>query len=100
MDMHGAALPPRQPHISEADRAHPRFAEYQRYRSSMSALLVEADSFQSWLGSKEREARDAEIMAHPRFREFQQWMRDNKGGARMPCAFPENFNRWLKGERW
>lgn len=52
MDISPAALPPIQPHISKADREHPLFNEYMSYRSAMSRLLVEASSFQNWVGQK------------------------------------------------
>jgi hypothetical protein len=104
-----AALPPIQPHISEADRNNPLFPQYQLYRSAMNVLLVEAMSFASWRSAGEREARDRAIMAHPKFKEWQAWMQANRAGAR-PCrpskeypkgvAFPETFYAWLEGERW
>ena len=102
MDISKAALPPIQPHISAADRAHPRFPEYANYRAGMSRLLVEASSFKDWLRGQERAAEMVQWENHPQLRAFQIWMRDNKGGApeRNPAAFPENFKRWMAGERW
>ena len=93
MDMHAAALPPIQPAIFPKDRAHPLFAEYQHYRSAMSARLLEADSFDAWLFQRERNQRDDALEAHPRFREYQQWMRDTQGGApgKTDLRWPANF---------
>jgi predicted acetyltransferase len=101
--MSAAAIAPRQPTISAADRAHPRFAEYQRYSSSMSVQLVEADSFRDWLRQTETQARHDEIALHPRYPEFVRWMVQNQGGARRCPAgnsFPYNFQFWLDGGRW
>lgn len=103
MDMHAAAMAPRQPHISEQDRRHSRFAEYSAYRASMSRLLVEASSFPDWLYQQERQARDNEIVTHPRYSAFLTWMRETRGGARKCPAgnvFPANFLYWLDGGRW
>ena len=49
MDISRACMPPRQPSMSAADRAHPRHGEYMQYRAAMSHQLVEADSFALWL---------------------------------------------------
>ena len=97
-----AALPPTQPHVTEAQRLHPRFQEYQQYRSAMSALLVEAPSFYDWLRSSEVQKRDALLEAHPRFNEFQGWMQATRGGApgKTDLRWPENFHAWLDGKRW
>ena len=102
MDISAAALPPRSPHISAKDRTHPLFPIYDEYRRGMSRLLVEASDFSDWLYRYERDIQFAEIEKHPRMPEFQQWMRDNKGGARRCPAgvFPHNFNFWLEGGRW
>lgn len=99
-EMSPAAEPPRQPPISEADKKHPRFAEYMIYRGAMIRQLVEASSFPDWLRQAERDT--GELMLDPRYPEFLQWMRDNKGGRR-PCpvgVFPANFRYWLQGGRW
>lgn len=102
MNMSKAALPPRQPPISDRDRAHPLFPEYQRHRSSAAINLIEASSFQDWLYQRERNAADAAAADHPDFPAFQAWMRQHKGGARRcPAgAFPDNFKFWLEGGRW
>ncbi len=55
MDISAAALPPIQPAILPAHQRHPRFSEYQRYRSSMASLLVTACSFDSWLRQREED---------------------------------------------
>jgi hypothetical protein len=104
MDMSAAALPPRYGQIDKADEAHPRAPEFRSYRFGMSRLMVDSDDFRDWLASVERQEKlDAEA-AHPRFREFQDWMRANQGGARRipgeAQGFPHNFRYWLSGGRW
>lgn len=102
MDMSPAALPPRQPTITDAHRAHPLFPTYQHYRNWCAATLIEASGFHDWLYQREQaEARD-HAAHHPQFPAFQAWMRDSQGGAR-PCpagSFPDNFQFWLDGGRW
>lgn len=102
MEMSKACLPPRQPPISDQDRAHPLFPEYQRHRASMMAHLIEASSFKDWLYQRERNVAADDAANHPEFPAFQAWMRQTKGGARRcPAgAFPANFKFWLKGGRW
>lgn len=103
MNMSPSAIAPRQSPISETDRAHPLFGEYNCYRSSMSILLVEAASFSDWLFQRERQKADDIAAQHPRFPEFQAWMRDTRaGGRRCPggVSFPANFKYWLTGGRW
>lgn len=103
MDMHAAALPPIHGPVYAEDMQHPRYAEYRSYRSGMTRLMVEASGFKVWLASVERDERDGRIMQHPRFREFQAWMRQTQaGGRKCPAgnAFPQNFYHWLEGGRW
>lgn len=101
MDMSRAALPPIQPHISEADRAHPRFAEYKSYRSSCDRLMIDADSFPQWLRGQEQQLLLEKWAAHPQYPTFLSWMRETKAGARPKFGvFPTNFQAWLRGERW
>ena len=97
-----AALPPRQPSISAQDRAHPLFSIYQRHRSAMSNLLVEASSFSDWLYQYEENLRSQVEKSDPRYPEFLAWMRTAKGGARRCPAgvFPHNFHFWAEGGRW
>lgn len=97
-----AALPPVQPLISEAQRKHAMFNDYMNYRANMSRLLLQADSFSEWLAQSTDQADRNNAALHPRYQEFLQWMRDNKGGARRCPAgsFPLNFNYWLQGNRW
>jgi hypothetical protein len=103
MDMSAAAIAPRQPSISAAERAHPLFPIYQRYRSSMSVQLVEASSFADWLYQREENLKSQAQTARPEYRDFLAWMRANKGGARkcpVGNSFPNNFHFWLEGGRW
>ena len=102
MDMSAAALPPCQPAISDADRAHPRFAEYRAYRQGCVRLMVDASPFSDWLSCREREEYGDKWAEHPRYEDFRRWMIANKGGARKCPAgcFPENFQFWLEGGRW
>lgn len=102
MDISPAALPPRQPQVTDADRADPLFPEYARWRAAMATQLVEADSFADWKRHRAQEAYRDDAAEHPRYPEFLQWMRQTKAGGR-PCpggAFPANFNYWLAGGRW
>lgn len=103
MNISQAAMPPSQPSLRDVDRDHPWFPIYMQYRATMSAQLVEADSFANWKSHREHEERMQHIQRHPRFSEFQMWMRDNRGGARK-CpggnSFPNNFRFWLEGGRW
>jgi hypothetical protein len=103
MDMSPAALPPIQPPILDKDRQHPLFSTYMATRSWFASKLLQAPAFQDWLYQRERDAREREQMQHPRFKEFQDWMQDNKGGRRKCPAgntFPHNFFFWLDGGRW
>ena len=98
-----AALPPIQPTVSERDKAHPLYPQYSAYRASMSNKLVQADSFNDWLGHRDRHASDDTHRAHAQYPEFQAWMSETKAGGRT-CPgnrkFPENFLFWLSGGRW
>lgn len=102
MEMSKAALPPRQPAITDRDRAHPLFPLYQQHRSACSRLLVEASAFRDWLFQYERELQNNACAKHARFPDFLDWMQANQGGARRCPAgvFPHNFNFWLEGGRW
>lgn len=53
MHMSPACSPPNHARISDTDRAHPRFAEYQTYRGAMAAQLVDCQPFTSWLRETE-----------------------------------------------
>lgn len=46
---------PKQPTASDAEREHPRFLEYTRYRNALDAQLVTAISFRLWLSETEKE---------------------------------------------
>ena len=102
MNMSQAALPPRQPSITERDRAHPQFRAYQAYCSSMSTQLVEASAFSDWLHQQEQHAASDQAATDTRYPEFLAWMRQTKaGGRKCPAgAFPANFRYWLDGARW
>jgi hypothetical protein len=100
--MSAAALPPRQPLITDEDRKDPLFPEYQRHRASMSAQLVEADGFADWKRHRQTAETSDQAAAHPSYPEFLAWMRREQGGARKCPAgdFPRNFEFWLTGGRW
>lgn len=40
-------------HVTEKNKAHPRYKEYVRYRHALAAQLVTAAPFESWLRQKE-----------------------------------------------
>ena len=50
-------MPPVHAPILEGERAHPRFSEYQHYRSAMSCQLVYCQAFASWLREVEQRER-------------------------------------------
>jgi hypothetical protein len=106
MEMSKAALPPPSPRNSAEDAKHPRWDEYQKYRAAMRMLLVEASSFKSWLRNQEFEEQCNSWKAHPRYKEFMDWMHAHQGGARKipkreaQSFFPYNFQFWLDGVRW
>lgn len=103
MDISAAALPPRQPYVSEKERMHPKYPEYRNHVSAMTRLLVEAPSFADWLAQSTYHAKLDTEAKHPRYPEFLAWMRATRGGARKcPAgnAFPANFHYWLNGGRW
>ncbi len=100
MDMSAAALPPQYIAINENDRKHPRFNEYMRWRSSMSRLMVQGNTFENWLYQTEFQEKCDKWAKHPEYQSFMKWMRENQGGARKCPAFPENFKNWLNGTRW
>jgi hypothetical protein len=102
MDMSKAALAPRQPVITDRDRAHPLFPIYSQHRSACARLLVDASSFRDWLYQYESELQRCNAATHPRYPVFLEWMITHQGGARK-CpsgAFPHNFHFWLEGGRW
>jgi len=49
MQMSEACGAPVHAPIQQDDRKHPRYNQYLRYRSAMSAQLVYCQSFKSWL---------------------------------------------------
>jgi hypothetical protein len=102
MDMSAAALPPCQPAISEADRSHPLFPAYMQHRNSCIRLMVTANTFEGFKFQARHEAKCDVAEEHPRFKEFQSWMRETKaGGRKCPAgSFPENFYFWVEGGRW
>lgn len=102
MHMSKACLPPIQPPISGKDRAHPLYPAYSQHRAFCSNNLIEALSFEAFVYQTEAANRLAVFERHPRFKEWQRWMQDNKGGSpgRNPAAFPKNFQMWLDGARW
>lgn len=102
MEMSAAALPPRQPLVTERERADPLFPEYARYRASMNSLLVEASAFADWKFQREQNAIRDTAAQHPLYPDFVAWMRETKAGGRSCPAgvFPDNFNFWLTGGRW
>ena len=102
MDMSAAAIAPRQPGVSAADRAHPLFPLYQQQRSFCSVNLIEASRFCDWLYQYEHEQVVTDARKDEQFPIFLAWMRANQGGARRCPAgdFPHNFRFWQTGGRW
>lgn len=103
MHMSAAAFPPIHGEITDQDRTHPRFAEYSRWRASMSRQLVRADGFKDWLYQQEQNEMRDRWAAHESYPDFLAWMRETKaGGRKCPAGsyFPVNFQFWLEGGRW
>lgn len=102
MHMSTAALPPIQPPISDADRAHPLFPIYQTYRNAMANQLVKASAFRDWLFQYEQKLEHDKASAHPLYPAFVAWMNETKGGRRECPAgiFPHNMFFWIEGGRW
>lgn len=73
-----------------------------QHRNFCANNLITATSWDGFVYQHERDRLDNDYKAHPKFLEFQQWMRDNRAGARKcPAgAFPANFEYWLTGARW
>jgi hypothetical protein len=103
MDISAAALPPVQPTMP-SDTAHPLYRAYVSHRNFCAAKLITAQSWEGFVYQHGRNIQDQQAMAHPRFSEFQNWMRDTKaGGRKCPVvggSFPANFEYWLTGGRW
>lgn len=102
MDMSRATIAPRQPHVSQADRAHQLFPLYEQHRTSCSNLLIEAHDFRDWLYQYEAKLVSDAAAKHADYQAFKDWMIETKGGARKCPAgtFPHNFNYWREGGRW
>jgi hypothetical protein len=102
MDISVAALPPRQPTISYADKKHRLFPLYEKYRNFCSEDLITASAFRDWLHQHNIEQVGDEAAKHPRYFEFLAWMQTEQGGARKCPAgvFPYNFYFWLEDGRW
>jgi len=102
MNMSKAAIAPRQPLITEANRKHPLFPLYQQHLTFCNVNLIEASRFGDWLYQYERNLIDAAATRHAEYPAFMAWMRENQGGARRcPAgAFPHNFEFWRNGGRW
>lgn len=109
MDMSSAALPPRSGQYTKRDEAHPLFNVYRQYQASRRNLMIDCEDFRDWLSCYEREQMSDHYAKHPRFSEFQQWMRDEQAGRRkcLPTrdlpnglCFPANFIYWIDGGRW
>ncbi len=49
MDMSAACTAPVHSEIKDGERNHPRFSEYQKYRSAMARQLVTCGPFAAWL---------------------------------------------------
>lgn len=54
MNISAACLPPIQPPVSDVERQHPRYREYETYRAALSRQLVTAPLFSTWLRSREQ----------------------------------------------
>ncbi len=99
--MSKAALPPIQPKMP-TDQTHPLYRSYLAHRNFCNRMMITATSWEGFVYQDERNKNHDEISAHPKFKEFQNWMRETKAGGRncpVGC-FPDNFKYWLEGNRW
>lgn len=101
-DISRAALPPRQPAITAADRAHPLFRLYEQHRTSCAVNLIEASAFRDWLFQYERQQVSDAAASDPDYPAFLAWCRETQAGRRTcPVGmFPHNFRFWQEGGRW
>jgi hypothetical protein len=102
MNMSKAALPPRNPVVTDQHRAHPLYALYRQHLASCRINLIEASQFDNWLYQYEIQIENDKAAADPQYPAFMRWMRENQGGARR-CpvgVFPHNFRFWCGGGRW
>lgn len=102
MDMSKAAMPAKYGFATKQDEADPLFSKYREYRSVMSKLMIDCESFKDWKMCYLRNQKEDNIAKHKEFKNFQKWMFENQGGARKCPAgcFPKNFEYWLNGGRW
>ena len=109
MDISPAAQPPIQPPVSDKDREHPRWRQYEAHRNFCIQKMITANSFEGWLYQHEAEKRSTAWSKHERYPEFLAWMRETQAGGRkcLPSKdwpdgiyFPDNFIHWLEGGRW
>ena len=62
MDMSAACTAPVHAEIKGSERAHPRFAEYTRYRDAMTRQLVTCGPFSAWLAATEEFEKGREVV--------------------------------------
>lgn len=75
-------------------------AEFRLYWVVCKAKGVTPSTWEEWERHGEYGAPLKCWEAHPRFVEFQRWMRETRGGERLRVPFPRNFQLWLDGKRW
>ncbi|AGS81080.1 hypothetical protein [Caulobacter phage Cr30] len=102
MDMSSACFPARAGRYTAEDEKHPLFPKYREYRYNMQRLMVNSSDFKDWLRQTLQQQKDDELAAHPRFKEWQNWFRDNRKGydKTLPNGQPgywrTNFLYWLE----
>jgi hypothetical protein len=102
MDISPAALPPRAPVYTEADKAHPLFPTYRQHMTFCAHKMIQASDFRDWLYQYNQENAYFTARKHPDYPTFLSWITAERGGAR-PCPagqFPHNFAFWREGGRW
>lgn len=64
MDMSSACSAPIQPAVSQNERQHPRYREYDSYRAAMNRQMVTGCSFARWLENTLERENGKEIVFH------------------------------------
>lgn len=95
MDLSPSCLPPVNASLKEEDAKHPRYPEYLKYRSAMSAQLVSCNSFENWLHQVERAELADQANHHYRIGEFRAWLRENVNCTPQKVAYLD-FWAWLE----
>jgi len=100
-----------QPTIPRTAKNHPLYREYMNYRSACAGQLVTASTFDSWLASKEMEAKRQRgelpyqiVNRHPRGQEYWAYSRayhdkwSTQFGPKKGAPKLLSFQQWLESQ--